>query len=143
MEFSEDDQPQLENPLNLGSSGVLQRSPNDDYMHLQRSIFLVIVIVSAIAVAFTALVFGLNASCSVLVGTLAGSLYLRLLARSVGQLGKGSKAVNKVQLVIPVLLLLAVFKIPQLELFPSLLGFLLYKPSLVIQAIFESRTREA
>ena len=78
-----------------------------------------------------------------LVGALSGSLYLRLLARSIGQLGKGSNAVGKIQLVVPVLLVLAVSKIPQLDLIPSMLGFLLYKPSLIIQALIESRTHEA
>jgi len=71
------------------------------------------------------------------VGALAGVVYLRLLARSIGKLGKTSKSVGKVQLVVPVLLVLVVSRLPQLELLPSLLGFLMYKPALILQVMLE------
>lgn len=70
-------------------------------------------------------------------GSFSGILYLRLLARSIGKLGKSSKTVGKVQLIIPVLLVLVVSRLPQLSLLPAILGFLLYKPSLIIQEMFE------
>jgi len=41
--------------------------------------------------------------------------------------------VGKIQLLVPVLLVLAASKVPQLDLIPALLGFLLYKPALIIQ----------
>ena len=78
---------------------------------------------------------------SLLVGALSGVLYLRLLARSIGKLGTSSKSVGKIQLIVPVLLVLAVSKLSQLELLPALLGFLLYKPSLVFQILLESRSQ--
>ena len=77
-------------------------------------------------------------AASVLVGSLAGVLYLRLLARSVGKLGNGSKKVGKLQLLVPVVLVLAAARLPQLELLPALLGFLLYKPALILQAVLDS-----
>ena len=70
-----------------------------------------------------------------LIGGLAGALYLRLLARSVGKLGKGSKKVSKLQLLVPVVLVMAAARLPQLELLPALLGFLLYKPAVILQAL--------
>jgi len=86
--------------------------------------------------------FSLSTSISLLIGALFGALYLRLLARSVGNLGKSSKTVGKIQLVVPVLLVLGVSKLPQLDLLPSLLGFLLYKPSLILQVMLESSNKE-
>jgi ATP synthase protein I len=91
-----------------------------------------------LAVSITALVFSLHTAASLLVGALGGVLYLRLLARSVGKLGNGSKKVGKTQLLVPVVLVLAGARIPQLDLLPALLGFLLYKPALILQAFSET-----
>ncbi len=110
----------------------------DDYAQLQRRLILATLIVSALAVSITALVFSLHTAASLLVGALGGVLYLRLLARSVGKLGNGSKKVGKTQLLVPVVLVLAGARIPQLDLLPALLGFLLYKPALILQAFSET-----
>ena len=111
---------------------------SDDYLRLQRRLLLATLIVSAIAVLITALAFNLHIAGSLLVGALGGLLYLRLLARSVGKLGNGAKKVGKTQLLVPVVLVLASSRLPQLELLPALLGFLLYKPALILQVLLDS-----
>jgi ATP synthase protein I len=113
-------------------------APSDDYLRLQQRLLLATLIVSAIAVLITALAFDLHIAGSLLVGALAGLLYLRLLARSVGKLGNGAKKVGKTQLLVPVVLVLASARLPQLELLPALLGFLLYKPALILQVLLDS-----
>ena len=40
-------------------------------------------------------------------------------------------------LLVPVVLVLAAAKLPQLELLPALIGFLLYKPALILQAVLD------
>ena len=112
----------------------------DEYVQLQQRIFRAALIVSALAVTFTALFFDFYASISLLIGALAGLLYFRLLARSIGKLGKSSKSVSKIQLLVPVLLVLTVSRLSQLDLLPALLGFLLYKPSLIFQTLIETRS---
>jgi len=87
--------------------------------------------------------FGFQTSLSLLVGSLSGILYLRLLARGIGKLGKTSKGVSKVQLLVPVCLVLATSKLPELQMIPALLGFLLYKPSLIIQFLLEPSAKVA
>ena len=124
----------LEHP----SSEQASQAPLDDFVRLQRRLILATLIVSALAVAITALVFDLHIASSLLVGALAGVLYLRLLARSVSKLGDGSKKVGKLQLLVPVVLVLAAARTPQLELLPAFLGFLLYKPALILQAVLDS-----
>ena len=111
------------------SSGV----KSDEYLELQ---FRVMRLTSFLAVFFVGIAgffFGIQASASILVGALSGIFYFRLLARGVGKLGTSSKIVGKVQLLVPVLLVLASSRFPQLDLIPALLGFLLYKPALIIQ----------
>ncbi len=106
----------------------------DDYARLRRRLILATLILSAVAVGFTELRFGAATAGSLLVGALAGVLYLRLLARSVEKLGNGSKSVSKVQLLVPVVLVLAAARLPQLQMLPALIGFLLYKPAILLQA---------
>ncbi len=124
--------------LNLGPSVDASKASSDEYLQLQRRIYRAALLVTVFSVSITAFFFGLQTSISLLIGALSGILYLRLLARSIGRLGSQSKSVSKIQLIVPVVLVLAVSKFSQLELLPSLLGFLLYKPSLILQILLES-----
>jgi len=125
--------------LNLETLDNESKDSSDDYVQLQLRIYRLTLLLTAFAVVIAASFFGVNASISLFIGALSGILYLRLLARGIGKLGKSAKMVSKVQLIVPILLVLVVSKLPQLELVPALLGFLLYKPSLVIHFLFESR----
>jgi ATP synthase protein I len=110
----------------------------DDYLRLQRRMLLSTVCATALAVPLTALWFDASAAISLLVGALAGLLYLRLLARSVSRLGVDTKSMGKVQLLVPVVLLLAAARLPGLDILPALAGFLLYKPALIVQAVLDT-----
>lgn len=123
--------------LNTPASDPATTVGDDDYTRLQRRLIQATLIVSALAVAFTALTFDPHTAGCLLVGSLAGVLYLRLLARSVARLGAGSKKVGKLQLLVPVVLVLASARLPQLDLLPALIGFLLYKPALILQALVD------
>ncbi len=81
-----------------------------------------------------AYLFDRTTALSLSLGAVSGMLYLRLLARSVGRIGAESKQVGKGQLLVPVVLVLGCSRIPQLEILPALIGFLLYKPALLLQA---------
>ncbi len=108
-----------------------------EYALLQLRIFRINLAITAFAVVVSVLFVDLNAAISLLLGACSGILYFRLLAKSIGSLGKSSSSVSKVQLIVPVALVLVVAKLPELHLLPALVGFLLYKPSLIIQFLFE------
>ncbi len=108
-----------------------------EYARLQRRMLLATALASAAAVPVTALFWDPATAASLLVGCLAGVLYLRLLARSVSRLGVDSKSVGKTQLLVPIVLVFAAARIPQLQMLPALLGFLLYKPALILQAVLD------
>ncbi|KEF43046.1 MAG: hypothetical protein ER33_02245 [Cyanobium sp. CACIAM 14] len=110
----------------------------DHYLRLQRRLLLSTVCATALAVPVTALWFDFPAAFSLLVGGLAGLLYLRLLSRSVSRFGVDSKAVGKLQLLVPVVLVLAAARLPALHILPALVGFLLYKPALIAQAVLDT-----
>jgi ATP synthase protein I len=89
-------------------------------------------------VPLTALWFDRSAAFSLLVGALAGLLYLRLLSRSVSRFGVDTRSMGKVQLLVPVVLVLAAARLPALDILPALVGFLLYKPALLVQAVLDT-----
>ena len=111
------------------SSGV----KSDDYLELQFRVLRLTFLLTIFSVGLAGFFLGIQASASLLAGALSGIFYFRLLARGVGRLGTSSKIVGKVQLLVPVLLVLVSSRFPQLDLIPALLGFLLYKPALIIQ----------
>ncbi|WP_322765016.1 ATP synthase subunit I [Cyanobium usitatum] len=110
----------------------------DGYFRLQRRLLLATLLLSAVAVAGTAVLGSISTASSLLVGALAGLLYLWLLSRSVTKLGENARRVSKVQLLVPVVLVLIAARIPQLSILPALLGFLLYKPAVILQAVFDT-----
>ena len=109
----------------------------DDYQRLQRRLLVATAMATALAVPLSGLFFGGPTALSLFVGGLAGLLYLFLFSRSVSRLGGDRKSVGKVQLLVPVVLVLAAARIPALEILPALLGFLLYKPALILQAVLD------
>ena len=109
----------------------------ESFARLQVRLMLATVIVSAVAVLFASFYFDLFVARSLLVGAVAGLFYLRLLARSVARLGGGSRQVGRFQLVVPIVLIVSAARFPQLDLLPAFVGFLLYKPALILQTVFD------
>ena len=119
--------------LDIDSSDKLSGVKSDEYLELQFQVFRLAFLLTIFSVGIAGFFLGIQASASLLLGALSGIFYFRLLARGVGRLGTSSKIVGKVQLLVPVLLVLVSSRFPQLDLIPALLGFLLYKPALIIQ----------
>ena len=119
--------------LDIDSSDSSSGVKLDEYLELQFRVFRLAFLLTIFSVGIAGFFWGIHASASLFVGALSGILYFRLLARGVGRLGTSSKIVGKVQLLVPVVLVLVSSRFPQLELIPALLGFVLYKPALIIQ----------
>ena len=119
--------------LELDSLDSSSAVKSDEYLELQFRVLRLTFLLTIFAVGISWFFLGIQASASLFIGALSGIFYFRLLARGVGRLGTSAKIVGKVQLIVPVLLVLASSRFPQLDLIPALLGFLLYKPALIIQ----------
>ena len=107
-------------------------SQNDEYTKLQLTIFGITFIVSILLAAITGIFIGFTFGFSIFIGSLAGIFYLRLLAKNVGKLGKESTAVSKLQLIVPVCLFIFASRLGSLDIFPAMIGFFIYKPSLIL-----------
>ena len=106
-------------------------SQNDEYTKLQLTIFGITFIVSILLASITGIFFGFTFGFSIFIGAISGIFYLRLLAKSVGKLGKESSGVSKLQLLVPVCLFIFASKLGSLDIFPAMIGFFIYKPSLI------------
>ena len=106
-------------------------SQNDEYTKLQLTIFGITFVVSILVASITAIFLGFTFGFSIFIGSIAGIFYLRLLAKSVGKLGKESSGVSKLQLLVPVCLFIFASKLGSLDIFPAMIGFFIYKPSLI------------
>ena len=126
-----------ESILPLVPSENPQKGLTNEYVQLQLRIFRMTLVLTVFAVLISAIFVGFQASISLFIGSLSGLLYLRLLARGIGKLGSTTMSVSKFQLLVPILLFFVVSRLPGLELLPALLGFLLYKPSLIVQFLLE------
>lgn len=104
-----------------------------EYDRLQRQLLLATLALAVVGVPLSAFLMGRATAISLLLGALAGLLYLKLLARTVARIGPESRQVGKSQLLVPVVLVLAVSRVPGLEIVPALVGFLLYKPAILLQ----------
>jgi len=107
-------------------------SKNDEYTKLQITIFGITFVIAILVAFITGITIGYTFGFSVFIGAIAGILYLRLLAKSIGKIGKESSGGSKLQLLIPVCLFIFANKLGSLDIFPAMIGFFIYKPSLII-----------
>ncbi len=107
-------------------------SKNDEYTKLQITIFSITFIFAILVASITGIIIGYTFGFSVFVGAIAGIFYLRLLAKSIGKIGKKSNGFSQLQLLVPVFLFLFASKLGSLDIFPAMIGFFIYKPSLII-----------
>ena len=106
-------------------SGIANRidillSQNDEYTKLQLTIFGITFIVSILLASITGIFLGFTFGFSILIGAIAGIFYLRLLAKSIGKLGRESSGVSKLQLLVPVCLFIFASKLGSLDIFPAI-----------------------
>ena len=106
-------------------------SENDEYSKLQITIFGITFTVAILISTITGILIGYNFGFSILIGAIAGIFYLRLLAKSIGKIGRDSTRVSQLQLLVPVCLFIFASKLGSLDIFPAMIGFFIYKPSLI------------
>ena len=104
----------------------------DRYTKLQITIFGITFIVAIIVASLTGIIIGNTFGFSFFIGAIAGIFYLRLLAKSIGKIGKESTKISQLQLLVPVCLFIFASKLGSLEILPTMIGFFIYKPSLIL-----------
>ena len=121
------------NKIKFVIAGQLQKffSKNDEFTKLQITIFGITFIFAILVATITGIIIGHTFGFSVFIGAIAGIFYLRLLAKSIRKIGKESNRVSQLQLLVPICLFIFANKLGSLDIFPAMIGFFIYKPSLI------------
>jgi ATP synthase protein I len=117
-------------------SQAVEMSPEPDssiqeYHALQQELLYTTLVMAAIAFFPVWIFYSLNIALNYLIGACTGVVYLRMLARNVEQLGRGTQQLNKTRLVLLVGLILIASRWDQLQIMPIFLGFLTYKAAVI------------
>jgi ATP synthase protein I len=103
----------------------------EGYYRFQNQLLTVTVMISVIICLGVWLKFSLSTALSYGLGTCAGLIYLRMLARNVAQIGVESRDSSGGRLALVAAVFLLSLKLEQIEFLPVFLGFLTHKLALV------------
>ncbi|NJN75407.1 MAG: ATP synthase subunit I, partial [Synechococcaceae cyanobacterium RL_1_2] len=108
--------------------------PMAEFYQLQRLLYIIMVLCTAVAIPAVWYFYGLNTTLSYLLGAIGGSVYLRTLASDVAAMGADGPAARMgiKGIGIFILLILVATQTSQLQVLPVFLGFLTYKVAIII-----------
>jgi len=119
-----EDLPQL--PLPSASPGAM-----DEYYQLQTELYVWTLGMTGIAFLSVWFFYSLGTGLSYLIGSCAGVVYLRLLAKNVEGLGRAKQRLGNTGLAVFIGVMIVAFQWKQLEIVPIFLGFLTYKAAII------------
>lgn len=108
----------------------------EEYYQLQQDLLLTTLAFTGVIFFSVWLVYSLPIALNYLIGACGGVVYLRMLAKSVASIGRGSARLGSGRLALVVGLVLVAAKWQQLQVLPVFLGFLTYKGALIAYTLW-------
>tara|TARA_Y100001933_G_C18481699_1_gene348590 strand:- start:6 stop:482 length:477 start_codon:yes stop_codon:yes gene_type:complete len=128
--FDNDNSSLIENRLPVTRQFSQFLEVSDNFFSLQLALFCLTLILSLVITFASCILISFSFGLSIFIGSITGIFYLRLLAKSIGNLGKTSSGVTKVQLLLPICLFIFASRSELIEILPSIIGFFLFKPAM-------------
>jgi len=130
------EQPQQDAPTLLERPA--SESSMQDYYQLQQILLQLTVLFGIFIFPTVWWAYSLSTALSYLIGACTGVIYLRMLARSVGRIGRESPKSNSGRLAILIGVLVVATQRQELSFLPVFLGFLTYKAALIAFVLWTS-----
>lgn len=108
----------------------------EEFYALQQNLLLVTLSMTGVIFCAVWVTYPLNVALNYLIGACAGIVYLRMLSKSVEQLGRQRKGLGNTRLALFIGLILVASRLQQLQIMPIFLGFLTYKAALMIYVLW-------
>lgn len=109
-----------------------------EYFRLQQNLLLMTLGLTAFIFVSVWLAYSLHIALNYLIGACVGVVYLRMLAKSVAELGRERGRLGSGRLAIFIGLIIFSTQYQQLEIVPAFLGFLTYKAALIVYTLWTS-----
>ncbi|MEM8613641.1 MAG: ATP synthase subunit I [Cyanobacteria bacterium P01_H01_bin.105] len=109
-----------------------------EYFRLQQNLLLTTLGFTAFIFVSVWLAYSLHIALNYLIGACVGVVYLRMLAKSVAELGRERSKLGSGRLAIFIGLIVFATQYQQLEIVPAFLGFLTYKAALIAYTLWTS-----
>jgi ATP synthase protein I len=108
----------------------------EEYYQLQQNLLLTTLAFTGVIFISAWLAYSLPIALNYLIGACGGVVYLRMLAKSVANIGRGSARLGSGRLALVVGLVLVATQWQQLQVVPVFLGFLTYKGALIAYTLW-------
>ncbi|WOD38414.1 ATP synthase subunit I [Nodosilinea sp. E11] len=108
----------------------------EEYYQLQQNLLLTTLAFTGVIFVSAWLAYSLPIALNYLIGACGGVVYLRMLAKSVANIGRGSSRLGSGRLALVVGLVLVATQWQQLQVVPVFLGFLTYKGALIAYTLW-------
>lgn len=104
----------------------------EEYGRLKMKLIVITIVVGVIIDLTVWILYGWTIALSYAVGALVGTVYFRMLAKSVDRLGVESKGLGVSRFGLFIVLMVIAAKSDQLEILPAFFGFMTYKLSVLV-----------
>lgn len=113
-----------------------ENTPSDpgmtEYYQLQRNLYLVMLGLTVVIFGSVWVAYSLSTALNYLLGSCAGLLYFRRLARDIEGLGAGGMGFGSGRLAIFIAVMIVATQFERLAILPVFLGFMTYKAAIIV-----------